>query len=42
MKYSARGRRDTDFYSVFAIERAIRVLCCFSFQEKEHTMGELV
>jgi DNA-binding IclR family transcriptional regulator len=36
-----RRLREADFYSIRAIERAIKVLNCFSFQEKEHTLGEL-
>lgn len=33
--------RGPDSYSIRAIERAIQILNCFSFQQKEHTMMEL-
>jgi hypothetical protein len=33
--------RESPSYSIRAIDRAIQVLDCFSFQQREHTMGEL-
>ena len=33
--------RESPSYSIRAIDRAIQVLGCFSFQQKDHTMGEL-
>ena len=33
--------QESPSYSIRAIDRAIQVLGCFSFQRKEHTMGEL-
>ena len=33
--------RESPSYSIRAIDRAIQVLDCFSFQQKDHTMGEL-
>ena len=33
--------RESPSYSIRAIGRAIQVLDCFSFQQKDHTMGEL-
>ncbi len=41
MKYPSEGHRNVDTYSIRAVERAVRVLACFSFQKNEHTMREL-
>lgn len=41
MKYPTEGHRKVNNYSIRAIERAVQVLACFSFQQNEHTMGEL-
>ena len=41
MKSEIKRLRGADFYSIRAVDRAIQVLNCFSFQEREHTLGEL-
>jgi hypothetical protein len=38
MKYPTEGHRNVDTYSIRAIERAVQVLACFSFQQNEHTI----
>ena len=37
----SKKHQNADTYSIRAIERAIQLLNCFSFQQKEHSMGEL-
>jgi DNA-binding IclR family transcriptional regulator len=37
----SKNHQNSNIYSIRVVERAIQLLDCFSFQQKEHTMGEL-
>ena len=37
----SKNHQNSNIYSIRVVERAIQLLNCFSFQQKEHTMGEL-